>query len=173
MNRNLKVLTVLGTLILVTACGGGNYVQNQQTQNAIAIANDNLGTCVQNNVDRRQIAQCASQFHSAISVMPSNDYGKPAALSMATSLYSSFLKYDRRQIDKQDVQGDIMRISSQFSADLEAGRRRTVQENMEATRIRQQAWRDISEALKPPQFITPVCPGMLNAKPGQYGPGCN
>ena len=49
---------------------------------------------------------------------------------------------------------------------------RAAQINQENARIRQQALRDMNEALKPPQFITPVCPGMLNAKPGQYGPGC-
>ena len=49
---------------------------------------------------------------------------------------------------------------------------RAAQVNQENARIRQQALRDMNDALKPPQFITPVCPGMLNAKPGQYGPGC-
>ena len=48
---------------------------------------------------------------------------------------------------------------------------RAVQIEQENARIRQQSLRDLNEALKPPQF-TPVCPGMLNAKPGAYGPGC-
>ena len=49
---------------------------------------------------------------------------------------------------------------------------RAAQINQENARIRQQALRDMNDALKPPQFITPVCPGMLNARPGQYGAGC-
>ena len=48
---------------------------------------------------------------------------------------------------------------------------RAAQIEQENARIRQQSLRDMNEALKP-QFITPVCPGMLNAKPGAYGPGC-
>ena len=45
---------------------------------------------------------------------------------------------------------------------------------IEQNRIQQQTldrFRQIAKDLNPQ--IQPVCPGMLNAKPGQYGPGCN
>jgi type I restriction-modification system DNA methylase subunit len=32
-------------------------------------------------------------------------------------------------------------------------------------------FKNFNEAIKPPQIV-PVCPGMLNARPGQYGPNC-
>lgn len=95
--------------------------------------------------------------------MPSNDYGKPAALSMATSLYKSSMRFDKGQLSRDQMGYEIMQITNRFQADLEEGRRRSVAENMEATRIRQQAWRDFSEAIKPPAFAPAPCNGgMLN-----------
>ena len=49
---------------------------------------------------------------------------------------------------------------------------KAIEINQENARIRQKALRDMNEALKPPQFITPICPQVLNAKPGAYGPSC-
>jgi hypothetical protein len=59
-----------------------------------------------------------------------------------------------------------------------------VEQQMEATeiawrieqnKIQQQNLETIRKAAKDlnPQIIQPVCPGMLNARPNQYGQGCN
>jgi len=61
----------------------------------------------------------------------------------------------------------MMNVEQQNEATETAWRieqNRTQQQNLD--RLRQVA-KDLN-----PQ-IQPVCPGMLNAKPGQYGPGCN
>jgi len=111
----------------------------------------------------KKTAQCARNFYWDIQAIPGNDYGKPAALEMATSLSQAFMRFDNGQLNKDQMGHEIMQISNKLNADLEQARHRTVAENMEATRIRQQAWRDFSEAVKPPAFAPAPCNGgMLN-----------
>jgi len=162
---SIKTLAAFGSIFILSSCGLMPNAQNQQTQAMIKTANDNLGNCVSANVNNRNLAQCARNFYMEIQAMPSNDYGKPAALNMATSLYQSSLRFDKGQLNRDQMGYEIMQITNKFNADLEDGRRRTVAENMEASRIRQQAWRDFNEAIKPPAFAPAPCNGgMLNSR---------
>jgi len=162
MKKTTKFLAV-SIILILSGCGGMGNVQNQQAQALINKATQSLGNCVTANSASKKTAQCAGNFYWDIQAIPVNDYGKPAALGMATSLYQAFMKFDNGQLNKDKMGFEIMQIFNKFTADLEQGKNRTLAENMEASRIRQQAWRDFSEAIKPPAFAPAPCNGgMLN-----------
>ncbi|MEY4725745.1 MAG: hypothetical protein RLZ36_372 [Pseudomonadota bacterium] len=151
--KNLKFIA-LSAIAIITLTGCAHSGESEMQLKA---ANDNLRSCIQQNGSKRATAPCAADFYNAILAISTNDYGKPAALNMASSLYAVSLKFDRYQIDVPELKGEIMRIENQFQADLDLARRRTNQENMEAARIRQQAWRDFNEGIKPPAFAPVPC----------------
>ena len=148
LNYKKYFITVIVPLFLLSGCAGVNNIQQQNLVNSIT---ETFHSCIKSNFFNKKTAHCAIDFYNAIQSVPTNDYGKPAALNFATAMYEAFLKYDRGQFNASDMAGQVMRIENNLNAELEQARRRSVAENMELARYRQQMFIEAAKMLNPPR----------------------
>jgi hypothetical protein len=143
IKRHLLIVTCL----LLASCAGMNTATTQQVQTL----NAQLKSCIQANIPAKRTAQCAIDLFNGIQAVPANDYGKPPSLNMATALYEALLKFDRGQNSSDATRAQIMYVENKFNQELEEARRRSVAENMQIARYRQQMFIQAAQMLNPPR----------------------
>lgn len=152
----------------LTGVSVAQQAQYQKDSQIVSASSEQFAVCFKESIQTRTTSQCSMKFFSDIQVIPANDYGRPIAMKMVSAIHEASLKYDRQQIELQDLITQIMKIQTEFETELQDATNRVAEKNAANARyrqqMRQQALRDMNEAFKPPAFIPPPCNGgMLGA----------
>lgn len=137
-------------IILIAGCANPNYQKNKQL---VDNASAKLTSCLGSGTNQGKKADCAQEFYFSLLAVSNDDYGKVAALRMATSLYTLMVKIDRKQIIESDAKLQLMQIYTDLQTDLNEAQRRSIADNRAAALQQQQMFINAQRLLSPPGSI--------------------
>ena len=152
-----KIFTAIAFTLIVSGCATPPEKQaliNQCSKEVGAYGGSDKNNAIKNCVERLEYAQARQekklQERAYLNELQTRCAG--FGFKRDTNEFSNCLMVQKQQDDTKAFRDAQLKEQS-------------------AERLRK-SLRDMNDALKP-QWIPNQCPEMLNAKPGQYGPGCN
>ena len=157
MRLTLKIFAVLVFALVLNGCATPPETQaliNQCSKEAASYVGSDKSDAIKSCVERFENAQARQEKklkdRAYLNELQARCLG--FGFKRNTNEFSNCLMVQKQQDDTKAFQDAQIKAQS-------------------AERLRK-SLRDMNDALKP-QWIPNQCPEMLNAKPGQYGPGCN
>ena len=159
--RYLK-LCALALVLIISGCG---LVQQQRMQSQVqsedlraeAIVED-FFNCVQRG-RQGATANCAPEMYRKISAFSDYNTQKYPGLKMATNLYKSLIRYDKYEINKNELTLQMMNAANLFNEDLQIARTRAADENRASSAAWQQYWLNVQKSFAPPNTTINVNTG--------------